>query len=97
MSLMYQPHYRISNNLLTYISAIESAKAVIDNSPLVPAWEAKFRDEALTRSVHYGTKIEGNDLSADQASQVLSLGKTDDVQTVLDQTGIIARERDIKR
>ena len=96
MSLMYQPHYRISNNLLTYISAIESAKAVIDNSPLVPAWEAKFRDEALTRSVHYGTKIEGNDLSADQASQVLSLGKTNDVQTVLDQTGIIARERDIQ-
>ncbi len=96
MTLMYQPHFQISNNLLIYISAIESAKAVIDNSPLVPAWEAKFRDEALARSVHYGTKIEGNDLSAAQAGQVLSLEKTDDVQTVLDQTGIIARERDIQ-
>ena len=49
---MYHPHFQISNNLLTYISSIESAKAIIDNSPLVPAWEAKFRDEALARSVH---------------------------------------------
>lgn len=93
---MYHPHFQISNNLLTYISSIESAKAIIDNSPLVPAWEAKFRDEALARSVHYGTKIEGNDLSAAQAGQVLSLEKMDDVQAVLDQTGIIARERDIQ-
>ena len=96
MTLMYQPHFQISNNLLTYISAIESAKAIIDNSPLVPAWEAKFRDEALVRSVHYGTKIEGNDLSAEQAGQVLSLEKTNDAQAVLEQTGLIARERDIQ-
>ena len=93
--LMYQPHFQISNNLLSYISAIESAKAVIANSPLVPAWEAKFRDEALTRSVHYGTKIEGNDLTAQQASQVIALKPGNEVQAVLDQTGIIARERDI--
>jgi Fic family protein len=96
MTLMYEPQFQISNNLLSYISAIESAKAVIDNSPLVPAWEAKFRDEALARSVHYGTRIEGNDLSAAQAGQVLSLEKIDNVQSVLDQTGIIARERDIQ-
>jgi Fic family protein len=96
MTLMYHPNFKISNNLLTYIAAVESAKAVIDNSPLVPAWEAKFRDEALARSVHYGTKIEGNDLSATQADQVLSLKKMENVQEVLDQTGIIARERDIQ-
>ena len=96
MTLMYQPQFRISNNLLSYIAAVESAKAVIDNSPLVPAWEAKFRDEALQRSVHYGTKIEGNDLTKQQAGQVLALDQVSDVQVVLDKTGIIARERDIQ-
>jgi len=53
---MFQPNFQITNNLLTYISSIESAKAVIENSPLVPAWEAKFRDEALARTSSFWYK-----------------------------------------
>lgn len=93
---MYQPKFSITNHLLTYISAIESAKALIDHSPLVPAWEAKFRDEAMTRTVHFGTHIEGNELSAEQASQVVALKTAHSPQLVIDQTGIIARDRDIQ-
>lgn len=66
---MFQPTFSITANLLTYISRIESAKALIDHAALVPAWEANFRDDALTRTVHYGTKIEGNDLTKEQAQQ----------------------------
>jgi Fic family protein len=93
---MYQPNFTITNNLLTYIARIEAAKAVIDNAPLVPAWEAKFRDEAMTRTVHFGTKIEGNDLTEEQAQQVVRLENTVDTAEVIRQSGIMARERDVQ-
>lgn len=92
---MYQPHFSITNNLLTYIARIETAKTVIDHSPLVPAWEAKFRDDAFTRTIHYGTKIEGNDLTEEQAQRVVRLD-VDDTKEVQEKTGIIARDRDIQ-
>ena len=95
-SIMYSPNFDITNNLLTYISSLESAKALIDHSPLVPSWEAKFRDEATNRSIHYGTRIEGNDLTQEQAQRVVALKKANTPQTVVDQTGIIARDRDIQ-
>jgi len=93
---MYQPNFTISNNLLTYISRIESAKAIIDHSPLVPAWEAKFRDEAMSRTVHFGTKIEGNDLTAEQAGHIFRLSDVTDTKEAQEKSGVIARERDIQ-
>lgn len=93
---MYQPNFRITNHLLTYVASIESAKALIDHSPLVPSWEAKFRDEAMTRTVHYGTHIEGNDLTKEQAKQVIDLKDASNPQAVIEKTGIIARDRDIQ-
>lgn len=92
---MFQPTFSITNNLLTYIAKIESAKAIIDSAPLIPSWDAKFRDEAMTRTVHYGTKIEGNDLTAEQAQQVVRLEGENDTQAIAQKTGIVARERDI--
>jgi len=93
---MFKPNFTITSNLLTYISRIESAKALIDHAALVPAWEATFRDEALIRTVHFGTKIEGNDLTKEQAQQVVRLTDLGDTQSVLRRTGIMARERDIQ-
>jgi len=93
---MYQPNFNLTNNLLTYISAIESAKALIDHSPLVPAWEAKFKKDAMARTIHFGTKIEGNDLTQDQAQKVSRLELIDDPEEAAKKTGIIARERDIQ-
>ncbi len=93
---MYQPNFSITNNLLTYISKIEAAKAIIDHAALVPAWEAKFRDDALTRTVHFGTKIEGNDLTKEQAEQVVRLDNLVDPKLIEERAGFIARERDIQ-
>jgi Fic family protein len=93
---MYQPNFTITNNLLTYISRIEAAKEVIDHAALVPAWDAKFRDDALTRTVHYGTKIEGNDLTQAQAEQVVRMTTIADPKDLAEKTGIMARERDIQ-
>ena len=93
---MFKPKFTITNNLLTYISRIESAKSIIDSAALVPAWEAKFRDDALSRTVHYGTKIEGNELTEEQAQQVVRLEGYVDTKDVTEKTGMIARERDIQ-
>jgi Fic family protein len=100
---MYKPNFRITNNLVTYISSIEAAKALIDHAPLVPAWEAKFRNEALQRTVHFGTKIEGNDLTEEQAKRLVQVqidanGQESQASPaeLARQAGIIARERDVQ-
>lgn len=81
---MFKPQFSISNSILKYIGVIEGAKEVIDYAVLVPAWEAKFKDEATVRTVHFGTKIEGNELNYSQAQRVL-LGQE-----------VLARERDVQ-
>ena len=40
--------------------------------------------------------MEGNELTADQAGKVIQLKNTNNPQSVIDQTGIIARDRDIQ-
>ena len=44
---MFVPKYTITNKILKNIGIIEAAREIIVNAPLVPAWEAKFRKEAM--------------------------------------------------
>lgn len=81
---MYSPQFTITNNILKHIGAIEAAKEVIEHAPLLPYWEKKFQDEAILRTTHYGTHIEGNELSLAQ------------VQKILDGEKVVARERDVQ-
>src|SRR5947209_638476 len=81
---MYQPKYTITNKVLKNIGLIEAAKEVIGHAPLLPYYEKKFQEDALVRSVHYGTHIEGNELDLSQAEKVV-MGQH-----------VIARERDIQ-
>lgn len=90
---MYTPSFSITNKLLKSIGIIEAAKEVIENAPLVPAWEAKFREEAMVRTVHHGTHIEGNELNFTEAGKVLSgakiVGRDRDVQEVLNYRNVL--------
>jgi len=90
---MYTPNFTITNKLLKLIGTIEAAKEVIENSPLVPAWEAKFREEAIVRTVHHGTHIEGNELNKTEAEQVLAggkvVGRDRDIQEVLNYRNVL--------
>jgi Fic family protein len=81
---MYQPNFTISNTILRNIGIIEAAKEVIDHAPLLPYYEKKFQQDALVRTVHHGTHVEGNELSLNQAEKVL-LGQD-----------VIARQRDVQ-
>ena len=81
---MYQPSYTITNKILKNIGIIEASKEVIDHAPLLPYYEKKFQDDALVRSVHYGTHIEGNELNFSQAERVIQ-GES-----------VVARQRDVQ-
>ena len=81
---MYTPKYSISNKILKNIGIIEAAKEVIESAPLVPSFEKQFQSDAVVRTVHHGTHIEGNDLSLLQTKKILE-GET-----------ITARARDIQ-
>lgn len=90
---MYQPKFQINNAILANISQIEGARAIINAAPLVPAYERQFRQEAITKTVHYATKLEGNDLSFEQVAKVIE-GKSlpgfeRDVQEVINYRQVI--------
>ncbi|MBI4039016.1 Fic family protein [Candidatus Daviesbacteria bacterium] len=81
---MFVPKYTITNKILKNVGIAEAAREIIINAPLIPAWEAKFRKEALERTVHHGTHLEGNPLSSE------------DVKDVLEGQEIVARDRDVQ-
>ena len=81
---MFVPKFSITNKVLKNIGIVEACREVIINAPLVPAWEIKFRKEAMERTVHHGTHLEGNQLSEEEVKEVLEGGE------------VIARDRDIQ-
>lgn len=81
---MYQPKFSITNKILKNIGIIEACREVIAHAPLLPYYEKKFQSDALVRSVHHGTHIEGNELNLTQAERVV-MGQH-----------VVARERDIQ-
>jgi Fic family protein len=81
---MYKPRFVITNKILRWICQAEVAKEIILTSPLIPAWEVKFREDAAIRAVHHGTHIEGNELTIGE------------VKGALQGREVVARERDIQ-
>ncbi|MGI5840772.1 MAG: Fic family protein [Patescibacteria group bacterium] len=81
---MFSPFFTINNQILKNIASIEGAKAIIDEAPLIPAYEKQFQQEAIVRTVHYGTRIEGNDLTFQEVAKLVEGQK------------ITATERDIQ-
>lgn len=90
---MFQPKFFITNPILKYIGAIEGAKEVVDYAVMVPAWEVKFQDEAKVRTVHFGTRIEGNELNYSQAERVMAgeevLARERDIQEVINYRNVV--------
>jgi Fic family protein len=89
---MYSPAINITQKILEYISRIEAAKAVIENSPLIPLYERQFKTEATVRKVHYSTAIEGNYLNLNEVRRILD----SNIQSISDAEGnqVVSRQRD---
>ncbi len=81
---MFAPKYTITHQILKNIGRIEAAEEIIKNSPLLPLWEKKFKEEAIIRAAYHGTHVEGNPLSKTEAEGVLKGER------------VVARPRDIQ-
>jgi Fic family protein len=67
---MFQPNFHYTNKVVNNLTQIAVAREVILNSPLIPKWEVTLRREAIIRSAHSSTAIEGNPLSLEQVSDL---------------------------
>jgi Fic family protein len=68
--IMFQPNFRYTNRIVNNLTQIAEGRTIILNAPLVPKWEVSLRREALIRSAHSSTAIEGNPLSLEQVSDL---------------------------
>lgn len=67
---MFKPNFRYTNKIVNNLTQISAARELILNSPLIPKWEVALRREAIIRSAHSSTSIEGNKLSLEQVSDL---------------------------
>ena len=90
---MFSPIFTINNSIIKNISLIEAAKAIIEDAPLIPAYEKQFRQDAVIRTVHYGTRIEGNDLSYQEVAKLVEGEKITatnrDIQEVINYRNVV--------
>ncbi len=69
---MFKPNFQRTDFLIEMIARIEVARDRILRAPIVPRWEAELRQEALARSAHHSTSIEGNPLSLEEVTDLLA-------------------------
>ncbi len=74
MSMAYSPKYRITDALLSNIAEIESLRAQISSSYILPERELEMRYRATVEEAHSSTAIEGNPLNLKQVERVLADG-----------------------
>lgn len=90
---MYAPKYAISNKILKSIGLIEASKEIIESAPLVPSFEKRFQSDALVRTIHHGTHIEGNDLTLYQTKKILEgeevYARARDIQEIINYRNVM--------
>jgi len=74
---MFNPQYKITNKIVSLLTAITEAKAVIERAKLLPKHELRLRKQALIRMTHSSTAIEGNMLNTRQVEALLADKKID--------------------
>ena len=68
--MSFEPKYTITNKILNNLTLIASAREIIEQSRLIPKWEAKLRRQALLQNTHSSTAIEGNRLTLEQVKDL---------------------------
>ena len=65
---MFKPNFHYTDLLVRKLTYIAEAQAIIQNAPLVPKWEVNLRRDAILKSAHASTAIEGNPLTLEEVS-----------------------------
>jgi len=92
---MFKPKFRYTNKIVKLLTKIAASREVILNSPLVPKWEVSLRKDAIIRSAHSSTSIEGNRLSLSQVTHLAEgrkiMASRKDKQEVLNYLSVLER------
>lgn len=67
---MLTPQFKITNKIVSLLTAIAAAKAVIERARILPKHELRLRRQALVRMTHSSTAIEGNMLNIHQVGEL---------------------------
>jgi len=90
---MFKPNFRYTDKIVHDVAQIAAARELILHSPFVPKWEVSLRREAILRSAHSSTAIEGNRLSLEQVSDLAQgreiMATRKDKQEVLNCLGVL--------
>lgn len=92
---MFNPKFTVTGKIVSNVSQIEGARALIENSPLIPVYERQFKNDAQIRTIHHSTHIEGNPLPFTQVKRVLDgreeevVAKPRDVQEILNYRKVV--------
>jgi Fic family protein len=65
---MFKPNFHYTDRIIKNLTLIAAAREIILNAPLVPKWEVSLRRDALIKSAHSSTAIEGNPLTLEEVS-----------------------------
>ena len=68
--MMFKPVFKYTDHIVKNLTFIAESKAIITNSPLIPEWEVSLRKDAIIRSAHSSTAIEGNPLTLKEVSDL---------------------------
>lgn len=74
---MFKPTYKLTDKILSWLTQIAEAKAIIEKTKILPQQELILRRQALIRMSHSSTAIEGNILNVDQVEDLISGKKID--------------------
>jgi len=90
---MFTPNFQRTDLLIEMLARIEVVRDRILRASIVPRWEAGLRREALVRSVHHSTSIEGNRLTLEEVTDLLAgrsvLAHLRDKQEVLNYAAVL--------
>lgn len=64
----FDPRFSYTHEMVSNLTAISEARTVVQKARLVPRWEVTLRREALLRTAHHSTAIEGNPLSLEEVT-----------------------------
>lgn len=67
---MFSPRYKLTDKIVSDLTHIAEAKAIIERARLLPQAELRLRHQALIRMTHSSTAIEGNNLNIRQVEEV---------------------------
>ena len=67
----FKPRFKITNTTLNNLTQVSASKSFIEKAPIIPVWEAKLRKQAIVRSAHFSTAIEGNKLTLEEVESIL--------------------------